>query len=302
MMELITSVNNQLVKESSQLKQKKYREEAGAFLVEGLRAVEEAVAAGKVQRLFFTPADDLRVQELLHLAEAAGASLYQTDGKVMSKLSDTQCPQGLVAVVELPRLTLAEVAVRAGCSTAVEKAGAAPAKKSVFSAGFAAKHHEGLPAGAYRPLVVLDRVQDPGNLGTIIRTADAVGAAGLVLLKGTADAFAPKVVRASMGSLFHLPLVSGVSEEELTAWCHEIGYTLAACSLEGAKDLYQTDLTRRLALVLGNEAGGLSPALEAAADIKVRIPMPGKAESLNVAMAAVVVLFEGLRQSRLQQL
>jgi TrmH family RNA methyltransferase len=291
-MEIITSVNNQLVKESNQLKQKKYREEAHTFLVEGLRAVEEAVAAGKVQRLFFTPTEDDRARELLRLAEAAGASLYQTDGKVMSKLSDTKCPQGMVAVAELPDLNLVDW-VPAGAG--VPNLESAPAAKKGSTTGAVQPK-----ANAYRPLVVLDRVQDPGNLGTIIRTADAVGAAGLVLLKGTADAFAPKVVRSSMGSLFHLPVISEVSEEELLAWCKKAGYTLAACCLDGAGDLYQTDLTRKLALVLGNEAGGVSETLEAAAGIKVRIPMPGKAESLNVAMAAVVVLFEGLRQSRVK--
>jgi tRNA G18 (ribose-2'-O)-methylase SpoU len=212
-----------------------------------------------------------------------------------------------VAVAELPGLTLADWEPAGAAGPNVEPAPAAGTLTEADAGTVRTTPKKGRNSGSnqpkassYRPLVVLDRVQDPGNLGTIIRTADAVGAAGLVLLKGTADAFAPKVVRSSMGSLFHLPVISEVSEEELLAWCKKAGYTLAACCLDGAGDLYQTDLTRKLALVLGNEAGGVSETLEAAAGIKVRIPMPGKAESLNVAMAAVVVLFEGLRQSRVK--
>lgn len=145
-------------------------------------------------------------------------------------------------------------------------------------------------------LLVLDRVTDPGNIGTMLRTADAAGVGGLLLLQGCADIYAPKTVRASMGSLFHLPVLSGLSEELLVQAARKAGYELLVTCLDGADNLYKADLQGRLAFVMGNEANGVSPALLAAADKRVFIPMQGRAESLNVAMAAGIVMFEALRQ------
>lgn len=145
-------------------------------------------------------------------------------------------------------------------------------------------------------LLVLDRVTDPGNIGTMLRTADAAGVGGLLLLNGCADIYAPKTVRASMGSLFHLPVLSGLGEELLVQAARKAGYELLVTCLDGADNLYKADLQGRLAFVMGNEANGVSDALLAAADKRVFIPMQGRAESLNVAMAAGIVMFEALRQ------
>ena len=147
-------------------------------------------------------------------------------------------------------------------------------------------------------LLVLDRVQDPGNLGTLLRTADAAGVAGVVLLVGTTDVYAPKAVRSSMGSLFHLPVVTDVTEAALLAFCQARCYELLVTSLEGSINLYQTRLQGRKALVLGSEAAGVSPTLLSAANTRLRIPMAGQAESLNVAMSGAIILFEMLRQNQ----
>ncbi|MGI6262594.1 MAG: TrmH family RNA methyltransferase [Succiniclasticum sp.] len=268
-MESITSVNNPQVKAAACLKTKKHRAEAGAFLAEGLRSVREAIAYGQVRSLFVTDTEADRLGEWLDKALSQGASLYRVDDKVMAKLSDTKTPQGVVAVVSLPSPSLETLAPG--------------------------------PEEADAPVVILDRVQDPGNLGTIIRTADAAGVRALLLLEGCADAYAPKVVRASMGSLFHVPVLSDLAPEDVLSWCSRQGYRTVATCLDGARDLYRTTLPGRLAFLLGNEANGVAPALQQAADERVYIPMAGKAESMNVAMAAGVLLFEAFRRRRYGQ-
>lgn len=266
-MEVISGVNNPRVKAAAELKQKKYREEKGLFLVEGLRAVEEAVAYGDVASLFVISGQESeRQKKVLQQAAEKGVALYQVDEKIMHKISDTKTPQGIVAVVRMPPDDLCRLQPAAG--TAEDTA----------------------------PVLILDRIRDPGNVGTIIRTADAVGALGVILLAGSVDAYSPKVVRASMGSIFHLPLVQGIEPEAALTWCMRYGYTTAAASLTVAEELYKVDLSQKMAFILGNEANGVSTALQETAAMRLYIPMPGKAESMNVAMAAGVILFESLRQ------
>ena len=294
-MELITSVNNQRVKEVANLKQKKYRTESGTFFAEGVRAVQEAVQYADVTELFYTEAG--RLDEVLKSAgnvpadtkeksgnmnnvnhnnagtakkrnEAAnGIRMYQVDEKVMAKLSDTKAPQGVLAVIRTPEQNLRQL-------------------------------RPGTASDNNAPVIILDRVQDPGNLGTIIRTADAVGALGLILLEGCVDAYSPKVVRASMGSLFHLPVVQDVTAEEALTWCYRNGYEPAATALKNAQNVYKADISKKMAFLFGNEANGVAEELQAAAETRLFIPMTGLAESMNVAMAAGIILFEGLRQRK----
>lgn len=296
-MELITSVNNQRVKEVANLKQKKYRTESGTFFAEGLRAVEEAVQYADVTELFYTEVEAGRLDEVLKAAgnvpadtkeksgnmnnvnhnnagiakkrnEASnGIRMYQVDEKVMAKLSDTKAPQGVLAVIRTPEQNLQQL-------------------------------RPGTASDNNAPVIILDRVQDPGNLGTIIRTADAVGALGLILLEGCVDAYSPKVVRASMGSLFHLPVVQDVTAEEALTWCYRNGYEPAATALKNAQNVYKADISKKMAFLFGNEANGVAEELQAAAETRLFIPMAGLAESMNVAMAAGIILFEGLRQRK----
>ncbi len=296
-MELITSVNNQRVKEVANLKQKKYRTESGTFFAEGLRAVQEAVQYADVTELFYTEAEAGRLDVVLEAAEsvtadtkeksenkknannnnagtskkrneaANGIRMYQVDEKVMAKLSDTKAPQGVLAVIRTPEQNLRQL-------------------------------RPGTASDNNAPVIILDRVQDPGNLGTIIRTADAVGALGLILLEGCVDAYSPKVVRASMGSLFHLPVVQDVTAEEALTWCYRNGYEPAATALKNAQNVYKADISKKMAFLFGNEANGVAEELQAAAETRLFIPMAGLAESMNVAMAAGIILFEGLRQRK----
>lgn len=256
----LTGLQNPMVKAAAELKQKKYRQQQGLFLAEGLRTVEEAVRYGAVQSIFYTAIEDDRTRAVLEEAAAKQIKLVCVSDKVLKKIADTGTPQGIIAVCEMRSKRLDEF----------------------------------LASG--KMLLVLDRVTDPGNIGTMLRTADAAGVGGLLLLQGCADIYAPKTVRASMGSLFHLPVLSGLSEELLVQAARKAGYELLVTCLDGADNLYKADLQGRLAFVMGNEANGVSPALLAAADKRVFIPMQGRAESLNVAMAAGIVMFEALRQ------
>ena len=266
-MEIITSVNNQRVKDVANLKQKKYRTETGAFFAEGLRAVIEAVQFADLSELFFIKTEENKLTEIIKTAEEKGVRLYCVDEKVMAKLSDTKAPQGVLAVIKMPKDRLQKL-------------------------------NPGTSSDNNAPVIILDRVQDPGNLGTIIRTADAVGALGLILLEGCVDAFSPKVVRASMGSLFHLPVIQDVFPEEALTWCYRHGYEPAATALKNAQNMYKADLSKKMAFIFGNEANGVAEELQAAAETRLFSPMAGQAESMNVAMAAGIVLFEGLRQRK----
>lgn len=266
-MEIITSVNNQRVKDVANLKQKKYRTETGAFFAEGLRAVIEAVQFADLSELFFIKTEENKLTEIIKTAEEKGVRLYCVDEKVMAKLSDTKAPQGVLAVIKMPKDRLQKL-------------------------------RPGTVSDNNAPVVILDRVQDPGNLGTIIRTADAVGALGIILLEGCVDAFSPKVVRASMGSLFHLPVIQDVFPEEALTWCYRHGYEPAATALKNAQNMYKADLSKKMAFIFGNEANGVAEELQAAAETRLFIPMAGQAESMNVAMAAGIILFEGLRQRK----
>ena len=295
-METITSVNNARIKDVANLKQKKFRTERGAFFAEGLRAVTEAVRYGDVTDLFFTRSEEGRLDEILKTAEEKGARLYQVDDKVMAKLSDTKTPQGVLAVISMPENDLRQLKPEAitkkqsKCrGNVLDEYGKPQSKKAIMP-------EKDFDNNA--PVVILDRIQDPGNLGTIIRSSDAAGALGLILLEGCVDAFSPKVVRASMGSLFHLPVVQEISPEEALTWCYRNGYEPAATALKGAANLYKTDLSKKMAYILGNEANGVSEELQAAAETRLFIPIEGMAESMNVAMAAGIILFEGLRQRK----
>ena len=256
----LTGLQNPVVKAAAELKQKKYRTQNGLYLAEGLRTAEEAVAYKAVETLFYVATDDDRTMRLLEDAAMQNIKLVCVNENVMKKIADTETPQGIVAVCKMRQ----------------------PKLENLLASG--------------KMLLVLDRVGDPGNIGTMLRTADAAGIGGLVLLKGCADIYAPKTVRSSMGSLFHIPVLSGVSEQEFVSAAKKAGYDLLVTCLDGADNLYKADLSGRIAFVMGNEAGGVSETLLEKADKRVYIPMAGRAESLNVAMAAGIVMFEALRR------
>lgn len=256
----ITSVNNPIVKAAAELKKKKARQEQGLFIAEGLRTVEEAVESKCVVQVFYTAIEDDRTRGVLEKAAEKNVPLYCVPDNVLKKIADTDNPQGVLAVCRMQQIKL----------------------ESLFATG--------------EMLLVLDRVGDPGNVGTMLRTADAAGIGGVVLLEGCVDVYAPKTVRSTMGSLFHVPVFTGAKEDLFVKAAKRNGYELLVTALDGADNLYKANLRGRIAFVMGNEANGVTQTLLREADKRVYIPMAGRAESLNVAMAAGIVMFEALRR------
>ena len=190
------------------------------------------------------------------------AEVLKVAPKVFEKISDTVTPQGILAVVK---------------------------KKDC-------KPDEIFASGSNAPVLFLERLQDPGNLGTIVRMAEAAGVAGIIMSSDTADIYNPKTVRATMGSLYRVPFSycdDMLSEIENAKGA---GFAVYAATLSGAKDLYDCDYTKKSAFIIGNESAGVSAEATALADENIKIPMEGRVESLNAAMAATIICFEAKRQ------
>ncbi|MFZ5631856.1 MAG: TrmH family RNA methyltransferase [Bacillota bacterium] len=270
-MELIKSLQNPLVKYLQKLNRRKFREQEGRFLIEGFRFVEEALESGwPVDKVIYSP--DLlkspRGADLLAAAARENIKTVEVDQKIISALASTETPQGIMALCLTAKWQVSDV-------TGAPRAG--KAKKDVL-------------------VVVVDGVGDPGNLGTIIRSADAFGADGAILLKGTVDLYNDKTMRSTMGSFFHLPVVSNAGIEELRGLLSEGGFGLLVGVPEGGVPVDSLDLERPLALVVGSEAAGPSGELLSLPHEKTTIPMPGRAESLNAGVAASIMMYEIVRQ------
>jgi RNA methyltransferase, TrmH family len=257
------------VREAHKLLRRPAREKAGLFLAEGPQAVREAVAAGpgRVVELFATTAAAERWAPILQHADDVGIPVSMADDAALAALSETVTPQGLVAVCRSLTVDL-------------------PAAL----------------AGEPRLVAVLAEARDPGNAGTVIRCADAAGADAVVLTHGSADPQGGKAVRASAGSVFHLPVSSGAPTADVVAALHERGLTVLAADGAGSLDLDQAEddglLGGPVAWLFGNEAWGLPAEVSALADHVVRVPIYGRAESLNLATAAAVCLYGSARARR----
>jgi TrmH family RNA methyltransferase len=250
-----------LIRRARRLKQRKFRLADGRLLAEGPQAVREALAAGVVVALLATAEAAGRFPDLL------AGEWHSVDGKVMAELADTVTPSGLLAVV-----------------------GWAPLPGADWAAALA-----GAGRDATDLVLVLDSVRDPGNLGSAIRSADAFGARAVITTGDAVSVTNAKAVRATAGSLFHLPVVEGAELDTVAAGLRERGYTLYAADGAGAADLAALArdgaLSGPTAWLMGNEAWGLRPEAAGLATAGVRIPMWGSAESLNLAMAATTVLY-----------
>jgi TrmH family RNA methyltransferase len=252
------TAGNSRVKEARKLSRRSERSERRLFLVDGPKAVEGALELPeRVVEVFATPEAATRYADLL-----AGAPVTLVDDRALASLSDTVTPAGIVAVCR-----------------------------------FFDVDALGLVADGRSPVVVCADVRDPGNAGTIIRTADAVDAAGVVLCGSSVDPYNEKTVRATAGSLFHVPLSVVPDTAGVVARLQSAGYRVLAADGAGEVDLFSADelLRGRIAWLFGNEAWGLPDELATLADHRVAIPIPGRAESLNLATAAAVCLYASAR-------
>ncbi len=257
----ITSLANPLVKEIRALTQKKNRDESGLFVAEGQKLVRDAVEGGwPVEILAYaaTNAGEPAIGALAASTEASGGSVLEVSTQVLEKITRRENPQSVVGVF---RQRLAP-------------------ETDIGSGGI---------------WVALDRVRDPGNLGTIVRTADAAGLSGVALVGASCDPFGLEAIRATMGSIFHMPLAR-TSEDGLIAQAGRHGARLVGTHLTAETiDYRDADYRHPLILLMGNEQQGLTETLAAACDALVRIPMRGKADSLNLAVSTGLMIYEALR-------
>lgn len=250
-MEEITSVQNQQMRFFRTLKEKKAREESGRFMVEGLKMVGEACACAQVESLIIDTARVNEFTELILTLEQQGKTVYSVSEHVLASISDQKSPQGIAACVLFP-------------------------KRKPLDGNL---------------LLALDGVQDPGNVGTMLRTADAAGFDGVLLGEGCADAYSPKVLRATMGSIFRVPFAYTQPLAAELAQRRAHGYEVLCSEMNGTP-FYQRHITARAVLVIGSESRGVSDEVMNTATQRLKLPMHGGAESLNAAVAAGIMMYE----------
>ncbi len=256
----ITSMSNQIIKEVRSLSNKKGRKTAQAILLEGYRLVKDALDSGAEIR-YLIISDSFFQKEELFLSQMPNIKSVQVPDELFSRISETESPQGILAVAEKPVYD----------------------KKEIIN--------------SIKRVIALEDIQDPGNLGTIIRSADACGFDAVFLSKDSVDPYNPKVIRSTMGSLFHVPVII---EENFTEALHALksnNILLAAAHIRDALPCWQADMSGKVAVIIGNEGNGLSDKVLNLVDINVMIPMPGKAESLNASAAASILIYECMRQN-----
>ena len=265
----ITSLQNPKMKTAAKLFDRRGRDETGLFLIEGYRELSRALGGFvKIVSLFICP--DLFLgeneQALIDKAIRQGAQIFSSDQKVFKKLSYRDRPDGLIAVASQMQLSLDQLASKVQGK-----------KNPVF--------------------LVAESIEKPGNLGTILRSCDAVGVDGVIVCDRCTDIYNPNVVRASVGTLFTVPVVEAKGTEVLP-WLKKHGVKILSSTPNTDIEYTQADLSGPVAIVVGTEQLGLSDAWLSQADLKVRIPMMGLADSLNVATATTLLLYEVLRQRR----
>jgi TrmH family RNA methyltransferase len=263
------------LKAARRLTKRAFRQRERAFLAEGPQAVAEAFHCGaRVTDLFVTAPARSRHHDLAAEIAAAGIPVHVVSGEIMDELAQTVTPQGLLAVCDFVDVPLAEV------TAGIAKAG--PAQPALVA--------------------LLANVRDPGNAGTVLRTADAAGAHAVVFADASVDPYNGKCVRASAGSLFHLPVVAGAGLEDAVLALRQAGLRIVAADGRAGRPLDDPGVQARLAeptaWMFGNEAWGLPPELVALADEPVAVPVYGRAESLNLAAAAAVCLYASARAQR----
>ena len=271
---MLTNPRAERVRSVRALSKRSVRERTGRFAVEGPQAVREAVryAAARVRDVYVT-ADALEryASDIVEPARAADLWVHEVTPEVLAAMSETDAPQGVLAVVDIAGAGLPDAGRPDAALAAVL---------------------ESRP----RLLVLLTNVRDPGNAGTVIRGADAAGADAVLVSEASVDVHSSKVVRSTAGSLFHLPVVTGLDVEATLATLHAHGIRTYAADGAGTTLLPDADLTGPHCWVMGNEAWGLAREVRDACDDVVRVPIHGRAESLNLAMAATVCLYASAGQ------
>jgi len=259
-------LSKEKLKQIHKLKTEKEREKEGKFLIEGLRLCQEAFSSGwDVDLVLFSSefGGSAAGEKLIQQFSKKGAEIFRLKKKEIEKLTDTETPQGIVALVNKKRFTLSKDIL----------------KNSSLLLG-------------------LDNIRDPGNLGTMIRTADAAGADGVLLSKGCVELYNPKVIRSTMGSIFHLLVIENLDLPEVIPDLKKDGFRIIVSEVLEGKDYTEVDYPEKTCLIIGSEASGISQQILNLADERIKIPIFGKAESLNASIAAGVLLYEIIRNKK----
>ena len=259
-MQVISSKDNELVKHIKKLKDKKYRNENNEYIIEGVKLIEEAVNENAKIKKIIVCEDTTRTYEIptqVMLEIAKYECIYVTD-KIFNSITQVTNPQGIMAVIE----------------------------KNVENQEI--DYNQDI-------IVVLDDVQDPGNLGTILRTVDSIGLNQIIVSKGTADAFNAKVVRSTMGAIFRIKIIEVDDLKQSIKEMKKHHFKLMVTSLQTDNSIYDIDFNKKI-IVIGNESNGVSQEIQDMADEKTKIPMLGKTESLNASVAAGIVMYEYVRK------
>ncbi len=259
-MQQITSKENKLIKHIIKLKEKKYRKEYNEYIIEGVKIVEEAIQEkAKIKQIIIS--EEAINSELVqkHLKEDLTKIEYiQVPESIFKLISEVERPQGVLAVIEKE------------------------------------ENGENIDLGQ-EIILALDDLQDPGNLGTIIRTLDSVGLKQILISKGTADPYNPKVIRSTMGAIFRVKIIECENLKETLKKLQNNNFKIMVTDLNTEKSIYDINLQKNV-IVIGNEANGVSEEIKNIADIRAIIPMFGKTESLNASIATGVILYEYVRQ------
>ncbi|WMJ81112.1 RNA methyltransferase [Clostridium sp. MB40-C1] len=257
-MNIIESKQNSLIKEVKKLHKKKYRNEKNQFIVEGFRFVEEALKSSFNVPYIFVNENAMERYKSFKIEALINENteVYSISDNLLKDICNTDTPQGILCVVDNESVEVKDA------------------------------------KGFY---VLVDRIQDPGNMGTIIRTAHASGALGVIITKGTVDIYNDKTLRSTMGSIFNIPIIQD-ENLEIIKNLKAKGFRIVVSSLDTDKNFYDINLNQKIIIAVGNEGSGISEEIYSIGDEKVKIPMPGGAESLNAAVAAGIMIYEVVRQ------
>ncbi len=259
-MHVISSKDNEIIKSIKKLKDKKYRDIENSYIIEGIKLLKEAIEEkAEIKQIIIC--DDCEKTEIISkelMYEIAKYNCNYVTSKVFKYLTEVQTPQGILAVI-----------------------GKTPKDQEI-------DYTQDI-------IVALDGIQDPGNLGTILRTVDSIGLTQILVSKETADSFNPKVVRSTMGAIFRVKVIECENLQEKLKEIKKNKYKVVVSSLQTENSLYNIKLNKKV-IVVGNEANGVSSEIQEMADEKIKIPMLGKTESLNASVATGVILYEYVRQ------
>lgn len=259
-MQVISSKDNEFVKHLKKLKEKKYRDMSQEYIIEGIKLIKEAIEESvKIKQIIICENclnSDIIPKELMY--EIAKFECIYVTEKIFKSISDVSTPQGILAIVDRQNIDL----------------------KIDYSQDI---------------IVALDDIQDPGNLGTILRTVDSIGLNQILVSKGTADPYNPKVVRSTMGAIFRVKIIECEDLIKILKQVQKNKFELVVTSLQTNNSIYDLKYDKK-AIIIGNEANGVKKEIQEMADYKVKIPMLGKTESLNASVATGVILYEYVRQ------